>query len=216
MAESVDAFSTWYESEPCIFLARRRSPEGVRFDIAHELGHLVMHSAGFSFEMNSEQEKEADRFASEFLMPATEVAYYLPSAPTIEKLFEIERHFRVSALAIARKAFTLGRLSEWSYRQTVGELRKRGFRTGEPGGMGSYERSRVFDFLFSPERDRRHSPFSLAQEFGIPLGDVLSSTLGSTQGVVKDVDTATAESVAAAVVETRRPPQFTVLEGSRE
>lgn len=101
-------------------------PEGIRFDITHELGHLVMHSAGPTFEMSSKQEREADRFASEVLMPSTEVANYLPVVPSLEMIFEVEKHFRVSALAMTRKAFTLGRLSEWSHRQTVVELRKRG------------------------------------------------------------------------------------------
>lgn len=213
-AESVDAFSTWYEAEPYIFLARRRSPEGVRFDIAHELGHLVMHSAGASFEMSSEQEREADRFASEFLMPATEVAHYLPAVPTVEAIFEVKKYFRVSALAMARKAFTLGRLSEWSHRQTVAELGRRGFRTGEPDGIGSYERSRVFDFLFAPERSKSCSPALLAQEFSFPPGDVQALTLGSTLGVVEDVPHAKAP--VSANDPSRQPPQFTVLAGFRK
>lgn len=212
MAESVDAFSTWYEAEPYIFLARRRSPEGVRFDIAHELGHLVMHSAGASFEMNSAQEQAADRFASEFLMPATEVAYYLPAVPTVDAIFEVKKYFRVSALAMARKAFTLGRLGEWSHRQTVAELSKRGFRTGEPDGIVGYERSRVFDFLFSAERSRTCSPTSLAQEFSIPLGDIQALTLGSTLGAVEG--TGMVESLVQVAAEPRTAPHFRVIEGA--
>ncbi|WP_425429785.1 ImmA/IrrE family metallo-endopeptidase [Corynebacterium pacaense] len=31
-----------------MYSARRRTPEGTRFDLAHELGHLVMHSSASS------------------------------------------------------------------------------------------------------------------------------------------------------------------------
>lgn len=170
-----------------------------------------MHSAGATFEMSSEQEREADRFASECLMPSTEVANYLPAVPSLEKIFEVKKYFRVSALAMARKAFTLGRLSEWSHRQTVAELRRRGFRTGEPGGISGYERSRVFDFLFSPERSRTCSPASLAEELSIPLGDVHALTLGSTLGAVEGSE----KDAASVPLKSARALQFRVVEGFR-
>lgn len=188
LAAPVDAFSAWHEGEPHIFLARRRSPEGVRFDVAHELGHLVMHSAGISFEMSAEQERAANRFASEFLLPTDGVTPHLPDAPSIELLLRVKKHFRVSALALARKAFTLGRLSEGAYRQTVSELARRGFRYDEPDGTGVHERSRVFDYVFAPERTGAYSPAAVAGELGLPVSDIRALTLSSTLGVVDDVD----------------------------
>ncbi|MBF9011098.1 ImmA/IrrE family metallo-endopeptidase [Corynebacterium phoceense] len=55
--EPVDAFSLWDDGRPYIFTARRRSPEGERFTLAHELGRLVMHP---NDPTTPEAESEAD------------------------------------------------------------------------------------------------------------------------------------------------------------
>ena len=45
----IDAFSVWYDGIPYIFLsADKLSNARIRFDIAHELGHLIMHSDIYS------------------------------------------------------------------------------------------------------------------------------------------------------------------------
>lgn len=43
---SVDAFSFWRDEKPFIFLNSFKSAEHNRHDVAHELGHLVMHRHG--------------------------------------------------------------------------------------------------------------------------------------------------------------------------
>ena len=55
----------------CHLLANRHAPaERYRFSLAHEPGHLVLHqSPGDS----SVQERQADEFAAEFLMPARDI-----------------------------------------------------------------------------------------------------------------------------------------------
>lgn len=68
IAKSVDAFSAWVDSQPFIFVSRQQTPERIRFDIAHELGHLVLHHNSTGGD-NAHQEKEADASASEFLIP---------------------------------------------------------------------------------------------------------------------------------------------------
>ena len=57
----------WDGEQPYIFLARRRTPEGARFDLAHELGHLVLHSAPQPCEGRIEED-EANQFAAHFLI----------------------------------------------------------------------------------------------------------------------------------------------------
>ena len=43
-AAEVDAFSVWHDGSPYVFLTTSKTPERARFDLAHELGHLVLHS----------------------------------------------------------------------------------------------------------------------------------------------------------------------------
>jgi len=39
----VDAFSFWHGGRPYIFINPDKSAERLRFDLAHELGHLILH-----------------------------------------------------------------------------------------------------------------------------------------------------------------------------
>ncbi|MGO9901027.1 MAG: ImmA/IrrE family metallo-endopeptidase [Solirubrobacteraceae bacterium] len=75
--QRVSAFSQWFDGRPLVALGSDRDDAGrSRFDAAHELGHLVMHpepEAG-----NALLERQADRFAASFLMPADDIALQLP------------------------------------------------------------------------------------------------------------------------------------------
>lgn len=59
---------------PVISFHSKASPERVRFSVAHELGHLIMHKLEYhgdiSFGINHPVEVQADRFAASLLMPA--------------------------------------------------------------------------------------------------------------------------------------------------
>lgn len=71
----VDAFCTWHEAQPFIFLNTLKSAERSRFDAAHELGHLVrdVYSMRHGQAHGPEMERQADAFAAAFLMPMTSV-----------------------------------------------------------------------------------------------------------------------------------------------
>ncbi len=46
--KKIDAFSVWYDAKPYIFLSSDKgSNVRTRFDMAHELGHLIMHADYF-------------------------------------------------------------------------------------------------------------------------------------------------------------------------
>ena len=58
----LDAFSMWHADTPFVFLNTKKSCEHSRFDVGHELGHLVLHRhAGAK---GQEVEREANAFAS--------------------------------------------------------------------------------------------------------------------------------------------------------
>jgi Zn-dependent peptidase ImmA (M78 family) len=175
-ADAVDAYSIWYDEVPYIFLARRKTPERIRFDLAHELGHLVLHSAEPAD--TAAQEREADAFASEFLIPTGAVAEYLTHNPSVEEILVVRNQFKVSAIALAYAAHKAGRMTDWAYRQTCIELSQRGFRTYEPGGMPGYERSRVFAQVLINARGSKIGARVIAAELDVPLGDVHALTFG--------------------------------------
>ncbi|SKF15051.1 putative Zn peptidase [Mycobacteroides abscessus subsp. abscessus] len=176
-ADAVDAYSIWYEGVPYIFLARRKTPERIRFDLAHELGHLLLHR-----DVQAEttaHEREADVFASEFLIPSDSIVEYLRYNPNVAELLEVKYQFKVSAMALAYATHAAGRMSDWAYRQTCIELSQRGFRCAEPAGMSNYEMSRVFPQVLSGVQGAPVSARLIATELHVPVSEVHALTFGA-------------------------------------
>ena len=131
-AREVDAFSTWKASTPFVFLNLHKTPEHGRFDAAHELGHLVLHRHGAP--NGREAEREADAFASAFLMPRGSVLANAPRFVTLAGLVNLKKTWGVSVAALNHRLHELGILSDWQYRTLCIEIAKSGYRTSEPQG----------------------------------------------------------------------------------
>jgi Zn-dependent peptidase ImmA (M78 family)/transcriptional regulator with XRE-family HTH domain len=131
---SVNAFSFWRDDKPFIFLNNFKTAESSIFDAAHELGHLVMHKHGDP-KGNRSAEREANAFASAFLMPAKDVRAMVPRRITIETVLQAKKRWRVSAMAMAYRLRSQHLLSDWQYKSICIELGKRGYRAAEPGGI---------------------------------------------------------------------------------
>jgi Zn-dependent peptidase ImmA (M78 family)/transcriptional regulator with XRE-family HTH domain len=175
----VDAFSVWDGGAPFVFLSRQKTAERARFDLAHELGHLLLHSSSGTEEgAITDIEREADHFASAFLLPAAEISAVLGREPSVESILEAKGRFRVSAVALAYRLRTTGALTEWSYRTTAGELASRGYRTGEPGGL-PHERSRVFSTVLTRLREKHGlGTEEIGEALGVAAEEVHGLTLG--------------------------------------
>lgn len=130
----MDACCTWHEETPFVFLNVGKSAERVRFDAAHELGHLVLDIHGYSKgENHRENEMAMNRFASAFLMPRESVKQKTPSFVTVETLKDLKKHWKVSVAALAYRLKDLELVSEWVYGRVLSpEISKRGYRTTEP------------------------------------------------------------------------------------
>lgn len=175
-ADVVDAYSIWRDDIPYVFVARRKTPERIRFDLAHELGHLVLHFGAPT--ETAAAERDADAFASEFLMPTDSLTEYLPYNATTDELLDTRSQFKVSAMALAYAAHSSGRLTDWAYRQICIELSQKGFRTGEPGGMPNYEMSRVFSQVLTGSRNSMNNAQLIATDLAVPIGEVHALTFG--------------------------------------
>lgn len=175
----VDAFSIWEETRPYVFLSTMKSAERSRFDLAHEIGHLVLHgSLNACSGSEGDAEKEADRFASEFLMPSLLLRSKVSQDPSISSIMKIKEFLGVSAMAAAYALHRTGRLSEWTYRQTCIELARRGYRSGEPGGIRR-ETSRVFGTVFPGlRRSKGWGTDTIARELGVWPAEINGLTFG--------------------------------------
>jgi Zn-dependent peptidase ImmA (M78 family) len=128
-AREVDAFSMWKGARPFVFLNTYKSTEHSRFDAAHELGHLVLHKHGPP--QGREAEKQANAFASAFLMPRRSVLANAPRLPTYSTLVKLKKVWTTSVSALSYRLHEVGLISDWQYRGLCIEISKRG-RDKEP------------------------------------------------------------------------------------
>ena len=112
-ANNLDSFSVWYSNLPIIVIGSDKcSGVRLRFDSAHELGHLVLHRSidkiGRYFK---EIENQASRFASAFLLPAKAFAKDF-SYPTLNSFLSIKRKWKVSIKAMIKRCHDLNIISD--------------------------------------------------------------------------------------------------------
>ncbi|WP_337192667.1 ImmA/IrrE family metallo-endopeptidase [Novosphingobium silvae] len=188
---SVDAFSCWRGDQPFAFLNTFKSAERSRFDAAHELGHLVMHRHGAPQD-SKQAESEADRFASEFLMPADDVRSRIRHVTCVEDLIRLKLRWGVSVAALNYRVNKLGLASEWQNRSLNIEIARRGYRKNEPAGMLREQSSlwpQVFTSLWQERLTREsiatqlHVPTSELDQFLVHLNDVQVAATAETPGL---------------------------------
>ena len=167
---SVNAFSFWRDDKPFIFLNNFKTAESSIFDTAHELGHLVMHRHGEPSGIRS-AEREADAFASSFLMPAYDVRARVPRPVTVDVVLHAKARWRVSAMAMAYRLRSLGLLTEWQYKSLCIELSRRGFRSSEPGGI-ERETSLMWKKLLEQLGREKTTKNEIARDLHLPLDEL--------------------------------------------
>jgi Zn-dependent peptidase ImmA (M78 family)/DNA-binding XRE family transcriptional regulator len=174
-ATEVDAFSMWRQNTPYVFLNTSKSAEHSRFDAAHELGHLVLHRHGSP--QGQDAEREANAFASAFLMPRSTVLAVSPIFTTVDRLIEMKKYWNVSVAALAYRMQTLGILSEWQYRTVAIEISQRGYRKKEPD-PAQRETSQVFAKVAAALREDGISKGTIAAELDIPVQEIEQLVFG--------------------------------------
>jgi Zn-dependent peptidase ImmA (M78 family)/DNA-binding XRE family transcriptional regulator len=176
-AREVDAFSTWRGTTPFVFLNTGKTAEHSRFDAAHELGHLVLHKHG---QPNGiEAERQANAFASAFLMPRASVLANAPRYPTYATLVNLKQRWITSVAAVAYRLHELALMSEWQYRGICIEIAKRG-KDVEPNSAPreiSLILPKVFESLY---KDGRITRAQVAKELTLPLSELEQLLFGLT------------------------------------
>jgi Zn-dependent peptidase ImmA (M78 family)/transcriptional regulator with XRE-family HTH domain len=140
---SVDAYSFDDGYRPTVVLnPTKEDYYRQRFDLAHELGHLVMH---VDAEPGSKVvENQAHRFAAEFLLPASELRNLLPEKADWRTLAVLKETWGVSLQALLYRARALGIMSSVTYRNAISYLSSKGWRRREPGDMPPVEQPSLY------------------------------------------------------------------------
>lgn len=141
-----DAFAVWAgpaRTYPVIGLVVGKANDRTRMNVAHELGHLVLHRDLLGG--TQELETHAYRFAAELLMPANDIAEDISSEKlTLFRLASLKKKWQVSMQALARRARDLDVISDRQFRYLMQQMSIKGWRTEEPTfGQGQAELPRL-------------------------------------------------------------------------
>ncbi|MFI5052014.1 MAG: helix-turn-helix domain-containing protein [Acidimicrobiales bacterium] len=117
----LDAFSFWRNNVPYILLGVHKAPERAIFDLAHELGHLILHR-NLVRPSGRQEENEANAFASNFLMPRADIEAQGFRYPTLTQLIDAKGRWKVSTAALAYRLHDLKHISDWEYREMFKDI----------------------------------------------------------------------------------------------
>jgi Zn-dependent peptidase ImmA (M78 family)/transcriptional regulator with XRE-family HTH domain len=127
----IDAMSQRIDGMPVIFFVNINAPtDRLRHTLAHELGHMVLHTT--AIKSDEEMEDEADAFAGAFLLPADEIR---PQFRRFElrQLANLKIYWKVSMAALAVRAERLMLITPYQSKMFWIEMSKLGYRKREPG-----------------------------------------------------------------------------------
>lgn len=141
IGERIDAYSLWSEDgRPFIMLGNlKKSAARRNFDLAHELGHLLLHYkvefSSLDNKAHREHEQEANLFAGAFLLPEKEFTAdfnLLSKNSAPDSYIDLKKKWIVSIQALAYRAHSLGLLDYQKYRYFNIKLNKQGYKIREP------------------------------------------------------------------------------------
>lgn len=142
--DKIDAFSHLIEVEDQeIFIialsSNKNSAVRKHFDLAHELGHILLHdwwsddTESFSREEFKLKEQEANQFAAAFLLPEKEFLFDVKAFPTnIDYYIQLKKKWKVSMSAMMMRAYNLEAISLNQYQYMMKVMQAKGYRTNEP------------------------------------------------------------------------------------
>ncbi len=178
----IEGLSAWSEvlGRPLILLsADKDNGYRSRFDLAHELGHLVLHrhiKRPTERDRHKLLEQQAHRFAGAFLLPAETFATEVRMPATLDDLLLLKRRWGVSAAAIIMRLRALELLDE---DDALTLFKRRSARWGaksEPGdGDRTPEQPRLLRRTIDLLVDEKVMPLeAIPRHIGLAASDVES------------------------------------------
>jgi len=126
----LDAMSQRIDGMPILFFVNMDAPaDRLRYTLAHELGHMVLHT--LTLKSDEEMEDEADAFAGAFLLPADEIKPQLRRFD-LRQIANLKGYWKVSMAAIAVRADRLKLITPYQSKAFWMEMSKLGYRKREP------------------------------------------------------------------------------------
>ena len=157
----VDGLSSWVKDQPVIGLSVDVPGDRFRFSLAHEIGHLVLHTTRPQASARSQVfEREANRFASAMLMPDDEFNAAMPQRPVLGDFVALKQQWGLSVAALVYRAHSLGHIDDRAYRSIQMQMSR--WRKNEPAAMRP-----VYGRVFPQLLEQAGGPRICAQRLGV-------------------------------------------------
>jgi Zn-dependent peptidase ImmA (M78 family)/transcriptional regulator with XRE-family HTH domain len=128
-------FSVWpdqgLDGRPLIVVSSEDPGDKMRFTIAHELGHLVLHTIRGSTDPKT-AEQEANRFAGALLLPRKTAHRVIARPVTLSALANVKQHSGISIAAGAKRALDLDIINQSHFVSLRKQISARGWTKHEP------------------------------------------------------------------------------------
>jgi Zn-dependent peptidase ImmA (M78 family)/predicted transcriptional regulator len=115
---AIEGLSSWSKvlGRPIVLLSADKSNAfRSRFDLAHEIGHLILHKfipRSDERDRYNQMEKQAHRFAGALLLPSETFADEVRLPPNLDNLLILKQRWGVSVAAMMMRLHALGLLSD--------------------------------------------------------------------------------------------------------
>lgn len=160
--ERVDSRSIFIEDKyPVIFYHKHLLSDRLRFTLAYELGHLIMHTRT-ELPVLSELSHECNGFAASFLMPEKDIKKDFKEAMSLELLAQLKKKWKASMHSLLYRAEDIGVIGDSQKRYMINQFNQLKIRRREPKELDlPIERSFLLRELIT--RYRTKQKFNLSQ-----------------------------------------------------
>jgi Zn-dependent peptidase ImmA (M78 family)/transcriptional regulator with XRE-family HTH domain len=164
--ERVDSRSILIEDKfPVIFYNKKLLGDRLRFTLAYELGHIVMHTRT-TLNTFTDLSTETNSFAAEFLMPKEDILKDLNENLDLELLARLKGKWKASMHAILYRAVDLQVITENQKRYLINQFNALKIRRREPKELDlAIEKGRLLRDLITTYRTKQKMNMKQIAEF---------------------------------------------------
>lgn len=180
----LDAMSQRIDGMPVVFFINPNAPaDRVRHTLAHELGHMILHTLSLS--EDDAMEHEADAFAGAFLLPADEIRPQLKRFD-LRQLANLKSYWKVSMASLAMRADRLNLITPYQAKTFWMEMGRLGYRKREPNEPQAESPQRLARMVLFHQRELGYTRSDMAalldlmpDEFDRLYGDAAGSLVAT-------------------------------------
>lgn len=119
------------EGQAIIFVNKSLLGDRLRFSLAYELAHLIMHHCSMP-SMDTDIGSEANRFAAEFLMPEKDIRKDMKETVNLDLLGKLKLKYKVSMQSLVYRADDLEIITDNQKRYLIQQFNQLKIRKREP------------------------------------------------------------------------------------